>query len=72
MFESLESEVAGYGTDDVLKAAGEVKRARIAAANKILVLTAAWADAYPAESIMGDGPGMAGGPAGWCGHAGGE
>ncbi|WP_460820709.1 DUF222 domain-containing protein, partial [Microlunatus parietis] len=52
-------EGCGYGADDILKAAGGVKRARIAAANELLVWTAAWADAHPAESIMESGPGMA-------------
>ncbi|WP_460820272.1 DUF222 domain-containing protein, partial [Microlunatus parietis] len=59
MFESLEAKAAGYGTDDILKAAGGLRRARIAAANELLVWTAAWVDAHPAESIMETGPGLA-------------
>jgi hypothetical protein len=59
MFESLEAKAAGYGTADILKVAGGLRRARIAAANELLVWTAAWADAHPMESIMESGPGLA-------------
>ncbi len=64
MFESLELRVAGYGTDDILKAAKAALRARLEAENELLAWTAAWADANSAESIHPDQLRLLGGPKG--------
>jgi hypothetical protein len=64
MFESLESRVVGYGTGDILKAAGAAVRARVEAENELLAWTAAWADANSADSIHPDELGLLGGPRG--------
>ncbi len=54
MFESLESRVAGYGTDDILKAAEAAVRARLVAEIELMAWTTAWADVNSAESIHPD------------------
>jgi hypothetical protein len=64
MFESLESRVVGYGTDEILKAAGVAIRARLEAENELLAWTAAWADANSADSIHPDELRLLGGPRG--------
>ncbi len=64
MFESLEVRVVGYGTDDILKAAGAAVRARVEAENELLAWTAAWADANSADSIHPDELRLLGGPRG--------
>ncbi|WP_152363558.1 DUF222 domain-containing protein [Microlunatus speluncae] len=64
MFESLELRVAGYGTDDILKAAKAAVRARLEAENELIAWTAAWADANSADSIHPDELRLRGGPRG--------
>ncbi len=64
VFESLELRVVGYGTDDILKAAGAAVRARVEAENELLAWTAAWADANSGESIHPDELRLLGGPRG--------
>ncbi|WP_161606172.1 HNH endonuclease signature motif containing protein [Microlunatus speluncae] len=51
---ALEGCTAGLDARGILDAAAEAQRAQVLAENKLLVLAAAWADAYPAESIHHD------------------